>query len=215
MLYHISLGIHIAAGTTAIILGSLALGWVRVNSKHKWQGKAFAFSLALVYLSATAMSISKGLTMLLFIAQLSGYYAAMGIRSIQLSRNGKKSNWDAALASIGGLVAIGMESFAVVKLSNNETVIGTISGVLGFVFLATAIKHIRSVVKPETTPHQWISNHVTGMTGAYISMVTAFCVTALNGIMPWYIAWFAPSIVFSILIARIARNYLSTKPLAI
>lgn len=201
--------LHIISGSVAILAGSFALGLVHTQKWHRLSGKVFGLCLLLVYITATYMSVVKEITFLFYVAQFACFSTLLGIRSIQLHK-GKKINWiDYSIAATGILIASGMLLSSIVGDNSLPRMI--LSAVFGILFLSFTLKTIWLMVNTNRSPLAWFQNHVAGMASGYISMVTAFFVTGLDGLMPWYVAWFGPSIVLSIIISKTARKFISPK----
>lgn len=174
------------------MLGGIAAVTKKGQKTHKKSGKGFLLTMLICATSAISVSISKGNWFLLAIGFFSAYLTISGFWVLK-----RKNYLSKASGIFGGLSALFLIIFGISQTSPNVILIAF--GSLQFVFATQDLLFHPKKLKV-------INRHGARIGGAYIATTTAFLVVNFN-FMPWYVAWFLPSIVGSILITRSLRKF--------
>ncbi len=177
--------LHIAAGTTALATGLVAIVTRKGGRPHKRSGEVFFWCMVAVAVTALVISGIKGNAFLTHIALFSLYMAHAGRRSIH-NKTLRPAVQDRTMLAVGAINGIWMASTLNVVL----VVFGGISILLAGTDLRTFIRTSRGGVAP---PMAWLQRHIGMMLGTYIATTTAFLLTALRSLeLGWWL-WLAPT----------------------
>ncbi|RRB10922.1 DUF2306 domain-containing protein [Larkinella knui] len=217
------IGIHVAAGFFALLVGIVPMVTKKGNRLHKVTGLVFYWCMAVVCLTAVYLVFFKPSALfLLFIAILSFYFCFSGRRLLRLKKAQNQftlTDQIAAYLALGAsLVMFGLGIQAVV----NWVMMGSISifGLLYFFFAGILFSNARYDVllfrHPEKTRYgkiEWFFGHITRMCGSYIATLTAFATVNTRYLPDHHFmidiaAWTLPGIIGGILIGRTIRYYL-------
>jgi len=205
----VTLWVHIAAGTLAMLGGAIAILTEKGGRTHRRAGKGFVVSMAVVAATAIALYPLAPTTFRLFLAMVavfSFYLVFSGYRVLSRKRPTDDAHfidWAAValvllagigLLLIGGDWALRNQPFAPVML-----VFGGIGTLLG-------LQDVRLFRAAEGERPAWILLHLQRMMAGYIAAVTA--VSAVNfASLPPYVSWLWPTIVGTPLIFWWSRKY--------
>lgn len=180
MIYHFLLSIHIAAGSSALATGLVAMLTKKGSAWHKRAGRVFAVCLLLSCLTAVGLSLLKPNPMLMAIGAFTFYLVASGWCYAHGPGQAFRIAGVLGIVSAGGLVVQWFEGAAGAR-------------VVLSVFILIQSWLAVSDFKLLKDPQDRIRRHIGRMGGAYIAAMTAFLVVSVQ-VLPWYVAWFAPTL---------------------
>ena len=96
------------------------------------------------------------------------------------------------MAIVGGLSMIGAAIYHYIIGTNIAFVV--LFGVFGTGALVDGRYFLRILKVADLDKRYWFQLHINSMFGAFMASTTAFAVNAITG-LPWYIIWFAPTII--------------------
>src|SRR5262249_47668818 len=110
------LGIHILAGTVALLVAPIALLTVKGGPTHRRWGKVYFWAMAVVAATAIVVGFWRGLLFLMLIAVFSFYFALSGYRVLyhkrpDLGQRPTSLDWTAVgitLATSAALIVLGI-----------------------------------------------------------------------------------------------------------
>ncbi|MGL4609784.1 MAG: hypothetical protein ACRCYY_08885 [Trueperaceae bacterium] len=205
-LYSLLLAIHITAGTLGLIAAFLATFNKAFNLTHRWHvytGSAFVIAMAIIFVTATAMSLIKLNIFLLLVGIFSFYLAFSGWRYAR-NRKGTPTGLDWTTAITMLVISAVMVSFALYLFLTGSggsiviAVFGLIGGQLAFF-------DYRSLRRGGLKGKERIVRHLTMMLGGSIAALTAFTVVNIN-MQPAFIPWLAPTVLITPVIALWSRK---------
>ena len=198
---NITLGIHIAAGFLALVVGPIAMATRKGGNRHRQAGRSYFWAMVVVIITALFLAIYDLNIFLLAIAVFSFYATASGYRVLYLKKLYKGEGnlfWDRLLAIATALAGVTMFVLAVVY----ESVLALFFGVLIVLVVSSDINRLRGKVRKG----DWFFEHITAMLAAYIATVTAFLSTNVT-FLPTNVVWMTPTIIGSIGISLTIRHY--------
>lgn len=200
--------LHVISAGIALVSGALAIAFKSNTPKHKPVGRVYFWSMTIVFITATFISVVKQLQFLLLIGIFTYYATLIAYRALRLKNlhKGQKPHlMDWGIEAIAGLTFSGMLLFAVLhyrKYGGAEAVIPFVFGVLG---VWGVYRNIQTFIKGPTETMYWLKKHIGNMCGSYIGAITAFTVNQsehipLNPIILWLgpTAIIMPIIVFEL-----------------
>ncbi|GAA3995325.1 hypothetical protein GCM10022408_02200 [Hymenobacter fastidiosus] len=207
------LGLHIAAGTAALLIGLVPMLSRTGGGAHVRAGRLYTVCMVAVAATAGGLCVLQPLTLgrlfLTGIALLSFYLSFSGWRAAR-RRSVQLPTSDIVLAGIAVAVGLGMVAAGVWL----GAVLFAFFGALICVFAGLDTWHGVRRAGPATGPAAWVLRHVTRMGGSYISAATAFIVVNLGRWLPagapsWagLAGWLAPTFIGSFVILRAVRRY--------
>lgn len=206
------LGMHIAAGTTALLTGLLPMLGRKGGAWHVRAGRLYVYCMIAVALTAVGLCVLQPLTLgrlfLTGIAVLSFYLSFSGWRAARRRRSllARPDQLLAVVALLVGLLMVG----AGLRL---QAILFAFFGALICLFAGL---DVRQSLFPRLAgqAEPWMFRHFTRMGGSYISAFTAFLVVNMGRVLPadapaWVgtAIWIAPTLIGSLLIARTVRHY--------
>lgn len=208
LIFKIFLFTHIAAGSTALLTGLVAIILKKKRGAHSKVGYVFHISMLFVTLSAFVMAILHTSYFLFVIGVFSFYLTFTGYRSIIFLRGLLKPNLLDKIVMI--LVAILMLGVTTKFLSNHAFDLTGFSSVIiifDLILIAMLIQDYKNYTSPNfVTKKHWLIKHITRMQPAYIATTTAFLVVNLNYKYP-VVIWLAPTGLFVPLIIYYIKKY--------
>ncbi len=217
----IALWSHIAAGFTALMVGSIPIFVEKGNRLHRQSGIVFYWAMAWVSVSALWLVAFKHANpFLLGISVFSFYNAYSGRRFLAFKKaETEPSTLDwimlSALAINGLWMVLRAAQFVFTAFSEawGLAILYTVFG--GFCLVMTR-EDYRFYKHPELAKRgkmQWFFGHLTRMLGAYIATWTAFIVVNFGRLgLPeafGILAWLLPGFLGGLGIARWTRFYLA------
>jgi hypothetical protein len=197
MIHHVNLGIHILAGTVAMIIGLLAIIYNRQVAFHKKLGRYFVYLLVVVVATGfIGFLFFRNDPFLLMLTLIAGYVGYAGYRNVQL-REKRGSIWDVsvALAVLSTALMYTWQLSQSQVLWNSSVILSTVIA-LALVTMYDLIKYFffHSHIKG-----WWLYEHIYKMISAFSAMVSAFAGNTLRGFHPY--SQIGPSAICMILIA--------------
>jgi hypothetical protein len=201
--YKIALIAHIISGFTALFSGCIAIISQKGKKVHRNSGLIFFFSMLVVCVSATLISLLKHNQFLLHIGIFSFFLVYSGYRSvINKSLLPNALDW-----CVLGIVIIN----CIIMLFSAKIVLIVFGGIGSFLAIRDA-KLLYSIYKKKEIPKNvWLIRHIGMMLGGYIATFTAFLVVNITiESLPW-LPWLLPTIIGVPLIAFWTKKYQPTK----
>ncbi len=205
----IALIIHIATGFLALITGFISMLNRKGGKRHRLTGKLFFAGMTGVFISATIISLIKGLAFLFMVGFFSYYLACSGYRSLSLKKlhlKQKPAGLDWFISVVGVLSGIALIVFSAFWFRDRGAW-GMVPFSFGLFCLISGIKDIKSYFIPPVNKQHWLLTHGGRMGGSFAATFTAFIVVNVNiGNLTW-ILWILPGTLVGFWISRILRKY--------
>ena len=197
----ILLYIHVISGAIALLSGSVSLVAKKGGYLHRKSGLVFVFTMLVSAIVSMAVAVqpSHNSPFLLSVGILTIYFVIGGYLALRYKKKHVNLLADKCLALAMFVIGIAMMSHPLYL--DNLNVVMIVFGVLGVVF---AIKDFANFYFHEELHKQWLTLHLTKITGGYISAFTAFVV--VNQFVPGIIGWILPGLVGGIFIAIWSRK---------
>jgi uncharacterized membrane protein len=200
------LGLHVLFGMIALVVAPGAMITRKGGAWHRRWGRIYFWSMAVVALTAVALSLIRSGLFLLLMAIFSFYLALTGVRALRRKRPNIRADagdWSAAgLAFVGSLGLVGYGAWWLIS----GTSFGVVALAFGGLGGAVAGGDLWRFRHPPEAPRTWFFLHMTRMLAAYIATVSAF--SAVNFMfLPPVIRWLWPTVIGSIGIAIWVRHY--------
>jgi hypothetical protein len=165
--------VHILFGTVALFVAPFAMLTHKGGIWHRRWGKVYFWSMAVVALSAVALSLLRPQIFLPLVAVFSFYLAFTGYRVLYRKPPRQPANmldWGGTVLMLLG--GVGLACYGIYLLRTSS--FGTVAIVFGGIGLLLAIADTRSFLRPPNDKRAWWFTHMTRMLAAYIATVTAF-----------------------------------------
>ncbi len=210
------LALHIAAGSTSLYAGLIALFSKKKKGLHSKTGLIFHIAMLVVVFSAIIMAILHSNYFLFVIGVFSFYLTYNGYRSIkfmkkQVLKPGFQDKF-AIVFSFLLMLAVSVKFFYGKEFSFNG--FAPILLTFDIIFILLLLQDVRlfnNSQKP--SGNFWLIRHITRMVPAYIATLTAFMVVNINYKYP-IVIWLAPTIFFTPIIFYNIRKYKKANPKA-
>lgn len=212
----LSLWIHIITGVVTLIAGPIALYYNKNNRLHKLAGKVFFYAMCIV-VATSILAFFKRPTVIFFqfllgIGILVGYHTIRGVRAILFMKGVKTpTSFDTQwgwMAIASGLAMMGAAVYYYLQGVNIAFPI--LFGVFGLGSFVDGRYYVRLLNVENLDKRFWFQLHLNSMFGAFVASTTAFAVNAAD-FAPWYIQWFAPTIIMIPLQIHLMRQRKVTK----
>ena len=190
----ILLSIHILAGSVALVSAALALSTEKGKKFHVLIGKAYFWSMVIIFLTALPMSIITGNVFLFLIAIFSFYLAFSGMRFAK-NRTGVPTRVDLIAVNFMFLSGVGMWILAIIFFIDNESQFITLT-VFGFLALFLGYGDFQTFKDQTAIGKERIAKHLTNMMGATIAVVTAVLVVN-PPTNPEWLWWILPTVLIT------------------
>ena len=190
----ILLSIHILAGSVALVSAALALSTEKGKKFHVLIGKAYFWSMVIIFLTAIPMSIITGNVFLFLIAIFSFYLAFSGMRFAK-NRTGVPTLVDLIAVNFMLLSGIGMWILAIIFFIDNDSQFITLI-VFGFLALFLGYGDFQTFKNQTAIGKERIAKHLTNMMGATIAVVTAVLVVN-PPTNPEWVWWILPTVLIT------------------
>lgn len=206
MLYYSFLAVHIAAGSTALLAGPLALAVAKGGRAHARIGRGFYYAMLVVAATALVLAVSKSNPFLFAVGIFSGYLNLTGTAVLQRKQRGQLHQTGPFEWALAGMLALACLYFggygAYLLLHGNP--FGLVF--LGFVFGGQRMlrQDWQLLRQRGLQPTTWLTLHISRMVGTCIAAYTAFFVNALPQI--GMLGWFLPTLVGAPLVAYWLRR---------
>lgn len=185
----VSLWLHIATGTVAVVAGLGALLATKGGKLHRRAGKLFVGSMAVVVGTVFVLAAVDGTpfrVILTLVAAFSGYLVFSGYRAVPRTGplgEGQAVDWAAAGSVVVACLGLGAWGLLWLAEGTRFGIVMVVFGGIGVAFGSVDIRRLR-----EEWSGPWMVNHLQRMTGAVIatvSAVSAVNLTAVLGIAAW------------------------------
>ena len=190
----ILLSIHILAGSVALLSAAMALSTEKGKKFHVLIGKAYFWSMVIIFLTALPMSIITGNVFLFLIAIFSFYLAFSGVRFAK-NRTGVPTRLDLIAVNFMFLSGVGMWILAIIFFIDNDSRFITLT-VFGFLALFLGYGDFQTFKDQTAIGKERIAKHLTNMMGATIAVVTAVLVVN-PPTNPEWVWWILPTVLIT------------------
>ena len=190
----ILLSIHILAGSVALVSAALALSTEKGKKFHVLIGKAYFWSMVIIFLTAIPMSIITGNVFLFLVAIFSFYLAFSGMRFAK-NRTGVPTRVDLIAVNFILLSGIGMWILAIIFFIDNDSRFITLT-VFGFLALFLGYGDFQTFKDQTAIDKQRIAKHLTNKMGSAIAVVTAVLVVNPPSNPEW-VWWILPTVLIT------------------
>ena len=186
----ILLSIHILAGSVALLSAASALLTEKGKKFHVLIGKAYFWSMVIIFLTAIPMSIITGNVFLFLVAIFSFYLAFSGMRFAK-NRTGVPTRVDLIAVNFMFLSGVGMWILAIIFFIDNNSQYITLI-VFGFLALFLGYGDFQTFKNQTAIGKERIAKHLTNMMGGTIAVVTAVLVVNPPANPEW-VWWILPT----------------------
>ena len=186
--------IHILAGLVGLVSAALALSTEKGKKFHVLIGKAYFWSMVIIFLTALPMSIITGNVFLFLIAIFSFYLAFSGVRFAK-NRTGVPTRLDLIAVNFMFLSGVGMWILAIIFFIDNDSQFITLT-VFGFLALFLGYGDFQTFKDQTAIGKERIAKHLTNMMGATIAVVTAVLVVN-PPTNPEWVWWILPTVLIT------------------
>ena len=190
----ILLSIHILAGSVALLSAASALLTEKGKKFHVLIGKAYFWSMVIIFLTAIPMSIITGNVFLFLIAIFSFYLAFSGMRFAK-NRTGVPTRLDLIAVNFMFLSGVGMWILAIIFFIDNDSRFITLT-VFGFLALFLGYGDFQTFKNQTAIGKERIAKHLTNMMGGTIAVVTAVLVVNPPSNPEW-VWWILPTVLIT------------------
>lgn len=206
--------LHIAAGSTALLTGLLALFVKKRRGIHTKAGIFFYFSMLTVSASAFVMSVMHQNFFLFVVAVFSLYLTFTGYRSINIMKGKVKyGRLDLLMMTLSAVLMI---SVTVVYLCQNPFSFSGFPSILlvfDLILARMLFNDFKVYANPDLrTNNAWLLRHIVRMIAAYTAATTAFLVVNVSYKYP-IVIWLAPTLIFLPIIYFNVSKYKKKKAL--
>ncbi len=209
--FKIFLIIHIAGGSTGLLTGLINIIQKKGAERHKQIGIVFYFSMLTAGLSSIVLSWLHPNIFLFMVGLFTLYMIVSGKRYLKNKKTEtqgvEKIDWAISIIMlIGGFLFVGLGIWSIIK-SNLFGVVFVTFGSLGLLFVW---QDFINFTKKSSIKNYWLIGHLQRMTGAFIASITAFLVVNAKyfpDIIPGFVYWLIPTIIFTPLIVIWSKKY--------
>ena len=209
-LEELTLWIHIAGGTVALVAGVGALITKKGGFRHRGAGKVFLVSMGVVVGTVVILlplDPTPLRAILTLVAIFSGYLAFSGYRALSRKRpaqTGHLVDWTAAGSVILACLGLGVWGISWVLDGRSFGIVMLVFGGIGIAFGTMDIRLFQT-----SKSEEWMVNHLQRMIGAFIATVSAVSAVNLTPVMG-ITAWLWPTAIGIPLIYYWSRKHSST-----
>lgn len=208
-LFDLFLPLHIAAGTTGLLTGTVNILRKKGDPLHQRVGRIFFYSMMVVGASALLLSVLHRNAFLFIVGVFTIYLVGTAQRYLSLkglAKGQKPGPIDLAL-SIGmlffGLAFLVYGALLLWRGASFGAVL-LVFGTIGSLMVKGDFNNYRGQAKYANI---WLLVHLQRMLGGYIAAMTAFFVVNVNNTgVPGIVAWLLPTAVFVPFIVRWSRQ---------
>lgn len=185
--------IHVIFASLALLSGALAIVLKSNTPRHKPLGRMYFWSMTVVFITATFISVVKNLQFLFLIGVFTYYATLIAYRALKLKelhRGQKPHVIDWIIEAVAGITFLCMVIFAVVVYLQSGSAEAIIPFVFGTLGVWGVYRNVSAFIKGPTETLYWLKKHIGNMCGSYIGAITAFTVNQsayipLNPIILW------------------------------
>lgn len=193
--------IHVIFASLALLSGAMAIVLKSNTPRHKPVGRIYFWSMTVVFVTATFISVVKNLQFLFLIGVFTYYATLIAYRALKLKelhRGQKPHAVDWIIEALAGLTFLCMLVFAMVvylQSTNPEAIIPFVFGILG---VWGVYRNVSAFIKGPTESLYWLKKHIGNMCGSYIGAITAFTVNQSSHIpLNPIILWLGPTLIIT------------------
>ena len=190
----ILLSIHILAGSVALVSAALALSSEKGKKFHILIGKAYFWSMAIIFLTALPLSTITSNVFLFLITIFSFYLAFSGMRFAK-NRKGVPTRIDLIAVNFMLLSGVGMWILAIIYFIDNDSQFIPLT-VFGFLALFLGYGDFQTFKNQTAIGKERIAKHLTNMMGGTIAVVTAVLVVNPPSNPEW-VWWILPTVLIT------------------
>lgn len=214
IIFKIFLYLHIAAGSSALLTGLIALIAKKKKGPHTKAGTAFYFSMLMVSASAFVMSMMHQNFFLFVVAVFSLYLTFTGYRSINILKGKVKYGiLDLSMMILSAVLMIGVTVIYLYQNPFSFTGFSSILLVFDIILARMLFNDFKVYANPDLiTKNGWLIRHIVRMIAAYIATTTAFLVVNVSYKYP-IVIWLAPTVIFLPIIYYNVSKYKKKKTL--
>jgi uncharacterized membrane protein len=207
MVHQLNIGIHVFAGTIAMVIGLLAIIYNQKVALHKKLGRYFLYLIAIVIVTAfIGFFLFRNNPFLLMLTLLSMYVSYAGFRNVQLKER-RSTIFDALVAIAVLVVSIAF----VVKLSMNQATWNpsVVLPTMGALWLVTGYDLVKFLLLHPLIKKWWLYEHIYKMISAFSALVSAFSGNVLRDFHPY--SQILPSVFCTMMIIWLITRNVRTK----
>ena len=212
LLFTVILAIHIISGGIGLITGSINLIRKKGDTRHKFIGKIFSYTMMATGFSAIVLSIMHPSFFLFIVGSFTIYLIGTGNRYIYLkllNKDQKPAYIDWTLTIMMLLTGIVFLILGLKKILDAQY-FGIVFVVFGFLSLRLVQWDFSNYSGKAKTINYWLLAHIQRMTGGYIAAMTAFLVVNTNNFpiqLPGALMWLLPTIILTPFIVKWSNKY--------
>jgi hypothetical protein len=190
VIHKINISVHIVAGSSALIVGLIAIVAAKGKKLHRLTGRLFLQLMAVVILTGLIGVFVFGRnTFLLVITVLSGYQAFSGYRAMKLKSNSPKF-LDIGICLLALIsVSYFLYYFKSIGMIWSPVIIYS---TVGYLFLIIIYDLGRYLIPAKKYANLWLYEHILKMVSAFTGLLSAFSGTVFPQYQPY--SQFVPSI---------------------
>jgi uncharacterized membrane protein len=207
MVFKIILALHIIAGFTGLLLGSILLIRKKGDLFHKNLGKIFTLAMVSTGLCAFYLSYAHPNLFLFIVGVFTIYLSISGYRMIHLKKahEGQKPQIVDSILTLLMLLSSIIFFYIGSKYLISKNYFGIVYILFGLISIRLCYSEYKAYTGKVTDKLYWLKNHIGRMTGAYIAALTAFIVVN-NTFFPEILAWILPGIIGGVFINRTIKK---------
>ena len=212
-IFKIFLVLHVIAGSTGLIAGTINMNRKKGDRYHKLAGDFFFYGMLTAGTAALVLSVMHPKLFLFITGVFTIYMVGTGRRYLSLRQLGagqkaKTIDWVLAISML--MFGIAFIGFGIYNLIKSNT-FGIVFIAFGYISISMVRQDVKNYRGKTETKHTWLTLHLQRMTGAYIAAMTAFLVVNLpKDSIPHYLSfipWLLPTMVITPLIFKWTRKY--------
>lgn len=208
--------IHVIFASVALVSGALAIVTKSNTPRHKPLGRIYFWSMTVVFITATFISVVKNLQFLFLIGVFTYYATLIAYRALKLKNlhQGQKPHTvDWIIEAVAGITFLCMVIFAVVVYLQSGSAEAIIPFVFGTLGVWGVYRNVSAFIKGPTETLYWLKKHIGNMCGSYIGAITAFTVNQSSHIpLNPIILWLGPTLIMTPIIVLELKK-VKSKPL--
>ena len=195
-IFRIALKMHAVSGGIALFGAPLAMIVRKGGNAHRFWGKVFFYSMAVVCLTAVYTGFVRPNYVMALVAVFSFHMCAAGYRALYLKKlheGLRPQRMDLLIHGIAGVFSLGLLIYSAGTIlaghGNSFSYIFTVFGMIG---IFNVLRYMRRFKNPTFDRRQWFYDHMSGFLGAYIATLSAF--SAVNfEFLPVLVRWLWPT----------------------
>ena len=212
MLFSVCLAIHIVAGSTGLITGTINCLRKKGDKWHVRTGRLFTYGMLTAGFAALVLALLHPNDFLFIVGLFTIYLVGTGKRYVyyKILRPETRAgiiDWMLSAGMITGSVLFIFLGTRQLVRGNSFGVVPIIFAGIGLLFAVTDIRYYQTASKPK---QRWLTAHLQRMMGGFIAALTAFLVVNSSYLLPpipAFVYWLLPTAVLVPLIFRWSRQY--------